>query len=138
MRLSKEVEIQIDEKTTKTYTVYEARPKDLFDIWNKATGSPDKDTGKDKDKDKNDEKAFLEILKKTLPLCSDVTIEDLKTLYPGDIEKIYNGFLEVNAPFLRVARAMNLDQFGAKLKESIMRDWLNSAARSLKPGIKTQ
>jgi len=122
MRTEKTVNIQIDEKTTKEYKVFEIRPLDLFEIWN-AEGT--------------ESAAFLESLDKTLPLLTTATLEELKGMFPSALEKLYFAFKEVNSPLFRTAPALDLGKIIEKLKSSLIKDLQNIVAGSLEPDTKT-
>ena len=128
MRKEKAVKIEIDKDTEKTFTVFEVRPKDLFAIWNELDGQ---------DTDGEDQRTLLDLAEKALPLCCTATIDDLKALYPSDIEKLLDAFKSVNRPFLKTAQALDLGQVMGKLKASIVTDWLGTVADSLKPATPT-
>ncbi|MDL2320771.1 hypothetical protein LJC47_00275 [Desulfosarcina sp. OttesenSCG-928-B08] len=84
MRREKTVTIQIDKETSRTFTVYEIRPKDVLDrIFQ--TGEEDI--------------AISDLFgKDLLPLFTTATPEDLSTLYPSDIKALFDAVVEVNAP----------------------------------------
>ena len=87
----KTIEIDIDDKTKKNFTVFEIRPYDVLKIAEQGDVST------------------LDFINKILDLCSTLTIGDLQELYPSDLEKIYEAFKELNRPFFRGVQAMGLD-----------------------------
>ena len=85
------VPIKIDEKKTREVTVYELSVKTLRELmrW--------------------DEKlSLVDLLDTYLPKFVDLTLDEMDDLYPSDLEKVYEKWKEINAPFLKAARAMDL------------------------------
>ena len=95
----KEVEIDIDDNTIKKIILYEIRPYDAIQI---LQGIDDK-------------QQVIDIIEKLLVLCSNLTIDDLKTLYPSDIQKIYIAFKEINSPFVKFSSKLNLLEIGKQI-----------------------
>jgi hypothetical protein len=116
MRSEKTVQIKIDEKTTRAFTVFEVRVRDLKNLLD----ASDMD------------KSMLELVEKNLHLFTDAGLDDLEALYPSDLEKLYLAWREVNAPLLRAAKALDLGPLLETLRSSLLND-LMSFAHSLSP-----
>ncbi len=117
MRNQKQVGIQIEEKTTRTFTVYEVRVKDLRELLTA------EDLGS----------SLLDLGEKYLPLFTDATIDDLDTLYPSDLEKLYHAAREVNRPLLNAAKALNLGPLRERMTSLLLNDLMSFAAGLLPP-----
>lgn len=85
---SQKVEIEIEDGLKKTYTLFEVRPYDVKAIFDDISDNTD----------------LTNFLSKTLELCSDVTHEDLKLLYPSDMEKLYEAFKTLNRPLWKFSQ----------------------------------
>lgn len=117
MRLEKTVDIKVDEKTTRTFHAYEARPRDIFDAIFKSGDL---------------EASFKGLMSKDiLPMLTDATIDDLQALFPSDVEKLYEAVKEVNAPLLKGLRAVEKLDLGPMweiLRSSLINDLVAFAA----------
>ena len=81
--MRKQGKIEIDKRV---YKIYEIRPKDLMNVFNKAKG------------DGGIKAALTEML---VPLLTDATVEELADMYPSDLEEFYRKLKEVNASFFK-------------------------------------
>jgi len=81
--MRKEKEVRIDDHL---YHVYEIRPVDLVKIYSRA-------------KDEGDIKSAL--TEDLLPLLTDMTVDNLESMYPSDIEIAYEALKEVNSAFYK-------------------------------------
>lgn len=117
MRLEKTIDIKVDAKTTRTFHAYEARPKDIFDAIFKSGDL---------------EASFKDLMgKDLLPLLTDANIDDLKELYPNDVEKLFEAVKAVNAPLLKGLRAVEKLDLGPAieiLRASLINDLVAFAA----------
>ena len=66
------------------------------------------------------EKQFSKVL---LPLCSNVTMEELKEMAPSEIMTIWENFKEVNNSFFALARQMGLQSVIDNLKVAVIEDF---------------
>jgi hypothetical protein len=74
---------------------------------------------------------FFDLVKELLPkITTDLTVEDLKKMAPSDIEKLIDGFKEVNAPFLRGIAWAGLGDLLPELRKAVMKDLLKSLSSS--------
>ena len=87
-----DIDIEIEDGLKRTFTVFEVRPYDVYEIIQRAEADG----------------TLIDFVKELLPLCSNLTTDDLKTLYPSDLEKIYDKFKAVNAPFLKACDRMGV------------------------------
>jgi inorganic pyrophosphatase len=124
LRKEKHVKIKIDEKTSRTVTVYEVRPADIFDIINKLDGE-------------EEDRSIVDVLKEALPLLTDATAEDLLELYPSDQEEIFKAFKEINSPFLRTVQAVGLGKAAETVWRSLLTDFQGLVAGSFPPAMLT-
>ena len=106
MRLEKSVDIQMDEKTIKTYHVYELKPLDVLDL-------------QEASKLKKDDPGILDQVKKILPKASDISFEEFKKLYPSEQEVFFEAFKEVNRPFLRAVKVLDVLEVKGMILEII-------------------
>jgi hypothetical protein len=132
MRNTKTIEIEGHEKPI---TVYELTVKQIIgfmqdDVWKTGDDSLD---------------SFRKVLDtKLLPVCCTITMEDLIGMTPGEIEKIWLGFKEVNSVFFEAARRTGIQEMldtvlvgiKSQLKGAITEDFLKLAA--LLPSPDTQ
>lgn len=116
MRLEKDVQINVDESTTKTYRVFELKPMDVVKIH---------EEGKD----------LLAMLREGLPLASNIDLDEFLDLFPNEQEKLFEAFKEVNAPFLKAARNLGLTSILEEGKTLLVSEFKNSVAASLKAGM---
>lgn len=107
MRNEKTIEIQTGKKTVKKITVFEVRVKDALALLQEV----------------DSDLPLMTVFEKALPMCCDASIADLKKFYPSDIEALLEGFKEVNAPFLRMARTLNLGPVAEKMRTALMKDF---------------
>ncbi len=84
MQRKKVIQIEIEEGEKKDVTIYEVRPKEVYNIFF------------DSDKGSN----LTTELKDFLPKCTSLTLDELADLYPSDMEVVIKEFKEVNASFL--------------------------------------
>jgi len=68
------------------------------------------------------------ISEKFLPLCSNVSLNDLYDMTPGEIEIIWEKFKEVNSSFFVLARTAGLEEIFKKLKLALINDFSKSLA----------
>lgn len=67
-----------------------------------------------------------------LPKCVEgLSVDDLKTMAPSEIQAIYDEWHEVNATFFKMARKVGLAAFGAKIKEALIKDFYGLLSDSL-------
>jgi len=66
-----------------------------------------------------------------LPLCTDLTMEDLEDLRPSDAADIWEAVREVNATFFGIAKLAGLKEIALQLRNSLIADCLSSVASSL-------
>lgn len=112
MRLEKDVQINVDDSTTKTYRVFELKPMDVVKIHAE---------GKD----------LLDMLREGLPLASNIDLDEFLDLFPNEQEKIFEAFKEVNAPFLKAAQNLGLTGILAEGKTLLLSEFKKSVAASL-------
>ena len=60
---------------------------------------------------------------KLLPLCGNMTLQDLIEMTPSEIQEIWDHFFEVNKAFFVMARKAGLQGILEKLKEAILSDF---------------
>ena len=65
-----------------------------------------------------------------LPLCSNVTLDELKEMTPSEIMTIWDAFREVNASFFVVAKGLGFQTMIENLKVVIIEDFGKSVALS--------
>jgi len=68
---------------------------------------------------------------KILPLCTNLTMDDLEELRPSDAAEIWEAVREVNATFFGIAKLAGLKEIAVQLRNSLIADCLNSVASSL-------
>ena len=113
--MRKQKTIKIDDKEI---TIRELRIKDILEII-----------------DNIGEESFSDIqgqIETFLPRVTDIKMGDLRDMAPSEIMGIYDAFREVNRDFFDIARSAGLDKFLANLKASILKDFSESFADSLK------
>ncbi len=110
MRKEKVVKIDLDAKTKKEITVYEVRPMDLFELWEKAELADEEDG--------NSQVSQLDLFKGALHLVSDIGAEVLE-LYPADQLELWEAFREINDPTLRLADLPAVEPVIRRVKELI-------------------
>lgn len=115
--------IKIDEKEI---TLKEFRVKDVIDILKDA--SPDAQAGNGD---------IVETIKKLLPICSDMTVEDLFAMAPSEIKQVYEAFKEANAVFFEVAQSLGLGSIVQELKNSIRKEFSGVLADSFSRATST-
>ena len=67
-----------------------------------------------------------------LPLCSNLSIEEIMDFPPSAVEEIINCFQEVNKSFFAVAGKTGLSNFGTIIKQAMLNDFSKMLAGSLK------
>ncbi len=72
-----------------------------------------------------------------LPLCSSLSVDDLREMAPSEIAQIYEAFREVNAVFFDAARQMGLSEVISALKETIRTEFSEALAGSLRQVTQT-
>ncbi len=80
---------------------------------------------------------FLELVNTWLPRTTDLTLEEMKTMAPSELEQVFNTWKEVNSAFFRMARAAGLGQILTELQEAMKQDFVRLFFASLKPGTQT-
>jgi hypothetical protein len=60
--------------------------------------------------------------------------EDLKSWAPSEIEKLYNGFKEVNSTFFAIAQRIGLGSLMEEVRQAIAADFSSLFANSLRQG----
>lgn len=134
MKKSKPIEIQIDAKNKKTFTVNELTISDILTLSqnNKFFGGSDVDEKVD---EKKVEQSFLtevqDIFKDTgriMELSCDFEMEDLKELAPSDVEKVFDGWKEVNETFLNLLEKMGVLQALKQIVEKGLGDFSRTLA----------
>lgn len=113
MRLEESVDIKVDEKTTRTYTVFEVKPLDAVKIYEEGKG-------------------ILDMVREILPMAADITIEDLKALYPSEQELLFDAFKRVNGPFLKAGTALGILEGMEGIRTLLLNEFKNSVVGSLK------
>lgn len=117
MRKSKN--IKIDDKEI---TVKELRVKDILEIFNTIGQEGIENLG-------NQIQIFLPMFTK------DVSLEDLESMSPSEINQIVEALKEVNSDFLSLASRLGLDKLIKNFQEAVMVDFSNLLAGSLKQAI---
>lgn len=117
MRKSKN--IKIDDKEI---TVKELRVKDILEIFNTIGQEGIENLG-------NQIQTFLPMFTK------DVSLEDLESMSPSEINQIVEALKEVNSDFLSLASRLGLDKLIKNFQEAVMVDFSNLLAGSLKQAI---
>lgn len=72
-----------------------------------------------------------------LPLVSNVTIEDIKEMTPGELEIVYGHFEDVNKAFFAVARKTGFQDVMQNMKQAFISDFSNLLASLSKMGTRT-
>lgn len=117
----------------KEYTVRELTVQDIIDLMNDSIffGA----SKGNKPEGKNDFVLVAEDLSKAMKKCCDFDINDLKPLPPSEIKNIYNAFMEVNATFLEILKALGMTKVLEKIQEAILQNFSKLLVTSLKQGI---
>lgn len=77
---------------------------------------------------------FLGLLEGLLPkITDDIDLAGLKKMAPSEIEKLIEGFREVNRPFLRGISWVGLGDLMEELKKAMVGDLLKSLSGSPNP-----
>jgi hypothetical protein len=58
-----------------------------------------------------------------LPLCTDITLDDLIDMAPSEIKICWEKFREVNATFFEVARTSGMDGLLQQIRDAIIADF---------------
>jgi hypothetical protein len=114
MRQRKVIKIDEKEITLKELTVAE-----ILEFQDRLSG------------DDTSTEGFMGLVTDLLPrITQDVTVEDLKAMAPSEIEKLVDGFKEVNRPFLRGISWVGLGDLLEELKRAMVGDLLRSLSGS--------
>jgi len=116
--MRKKKTIKIDDKEI---TIRELRVKDILEVFDSFG-----------EKNLSDIQGQIETF---LPRVTDAKLKDLKDMAPSEITLLYDAFREVNASFFDMARSAGLDRFIADIKATILKDFSELFAGSLKPVI---
>jgi len=82
--------------------------------------------------------SFIAYMEDLLPLFLDgISIEEMRTLPPSQVKKIYESFREVNQVFFDLAQAAGLGKLMDSIKDAVVKDFLQIAADSLQQAMKT-
>ena len=110
--------IKIDEKEI---TVLELRVKDVLEIYEEIEA-------------KKGLEDIQSQARQFLPKAISLDIQDLKEMAPSELKELYEAFKEVNAVFFEAAQTLGLGSLLSEAKKSIVKDFGNLCADSLKPG----
>lgn len=116
--------IKIDEREI---TVRELTVKQIMGIFDNAgqTGS-----------DAND---LAGILKDKMALVTDLTLDDIVTMAPSELQQVWGAVKEVNTAFFELAQAAGLgqtiDKILAQLREALLSDFSSLFASSLRQAM---
>lgn len=97
--------IKIDKKDI---IVKELSVKDIMELF---------DT--EENKDKNKDISITDQLNKILPKIVNVSIEDLKEMYPSDIKQIWDAVKEVNSSFFAVMTSLGVEKGVMEIMKTI-------------------
>lgn len=89
MRKVKILEIELSEGLKREIKVYEIRPKDLIESFERG-GS------------------FSLMIENILPLCTNLKLEEILDLFPSDMELLWDSFKSVNSTFFLTAGKMGI------------------------------
>lgn len=136
MRVRKEV--KIDEKE---FVVRELTIREIIDFFQSAMDNARKAEAKEgEEKSASDTEAIdwlkeeMESLMK-LALEGNHSIDELYSMAPSELKKLYNAFEEANQVFFDIAARTGVVRILEALKDSIMSDFSGVLANSLKQGM---
>ncbi len=111
--------IKIDDKEI---TLQELTVADILEFQGRLTGADASTEG------------FMTVVADLLPrITRDMNLDDLKKMAPSEIEKLIDGFREVNAPFLRGISWAGLGDLLNHLRNALVADLLTSFSDSQGP-----
>lgn len=130
MQQYKDVNLKTNDGKDRIIRVYEIRPKDLIDIYEKIIANPE-------------DAQFKSIFQDdALPIFTNADPKVIMDLYPSEMEELIKAFKSVNAPFLRGVQKLNLDKVleavVERLRETILQDFSKAYSDLRKRGIENQ
>lgn len=132
-RLEKAVKIEIDGQTTKTYHVYEIGVMQIL----KALGIDIDNLDMKPEVGSGDITELFGLVKQFMPEVTDISFQEFFGMYPSEQAQLLDAFMEVNAPFLKAAKALGLTAALNEIRMRFVNDLLGFAPGSLQPGIGT-
>lgn len=133
-------EVKIDDKE---FVVRELTIREIIDFFQGAMENARKAETQEKKEPVSDTEAFdwlkeeMETLMK-LSLEGNHTVDELYSMAPSELKKLYNAFEEANQVFFDIAARTGVVRILEALKDSIMSDFSGVLASSLKQGMGKQ
>lgn len=81
---------------------------------------------------------FLTLDVDLLAMVSNAKLVDLKAMAPSEIELLYDGFMEVNASFFKVARSLGMNVVIDQLRAALVSDFYGLLSNAVEPGSTEQ
>jgi hypothetical protein len=155
MRKSDTVQIKLDDKNVKKFTVNELTVEEILELLQSSSvsqelasqsGADDPDGKKVQEEKQDDDIVDDSVLGGLVELAAgigadmqrimvkscDFTIEDLKPLAPSDIRKIWDKYKEVNSDFLGTLKALGIMEAIQEYKEATLSSFSKVLVDSLR------
>jgi len=141
-RKIKTVKIELDDKSTKKYTIKELSIQDILDLSQdnsffkpETANTIKKSQNGVKSAETAADKSFLEEIieygteiEGVMEKICDFKLVDLKPLAPSDIKELYSGFQEVNEVFLDVLKKLGVLKMFTRMLEKHIKNFSKIAA----------